>query len=85
MGIQNGGYCLFYGEDAKTVFEKMPVSWLLPADLPGIGQVTVAGIREGWQEAAAYLKEAGQSAVFFQDNGEDYAATGRIFRLLEQV
>ena len=53
VGIQNGGYCLFYGEDAKTAFEKMPVSWLLPADLPGIGQVTVAGIREGGQEAVA--------------------------------
>ena len=81
VGIQNGGYCLFYGEDAKTAFEKMPVSWLLPADLPGIGQVTVAGIREGWQEAAAYLKEAGQSAVFFQDNGEDYTALGRTLAL----
>ncbi len=83
VGIQNGGYCLFYGEDAKTAFEKMPVSWLLPADLPGIGQVTVAGIREGWQEAAAYLKEAGQSAVFFQDNGEDYTALGRTLALKE--
>lgn len=83
VGIQNGGYCLFYGEDAKTVFEKMPVSWLLPADLPSIGQVTVAGIREGWQEAAAYLKEAGQSAVFFQDSGEDYTALGRTLALKE--
>ncbi len=83
VGIQNGGYCLFYGEDAKTAFEKMPVSWLLPADLPGIGQVTVAGIREGWQEIAARLMEAGQSAVFFQDNGEDYTALGRTLALKE--
>ena len=83
VGIQNGSYCLFYGEDAKTAFEKMPVSWLLPADLPGIGKVTVAGIREGWQEAAAWLREAGQSAVFFQDNGEDYTALGRTLALKE--
>ena len=83
VGIQNGGYCLFYGEDAKTALEKMPVSWLLPADLPGIGQVTVAGIREGWQEIAARLMEAGQSAVFFQDNGEDYTALGRTLALKE--
>ncbi len=83
VGIQNGGDCLFYGEDAKTVFETIPVSWLLPADLPGMGQVTVAGIREGWQEAAAYLKEAGQSAVFFQDNGENYTALGRTLTVRE--
>ncbi len=83
VGIQNGGYCLFYGEDAKTAFEKMPVSWLLPADLPGIGQVTVAGIREGWQKAAVRLREAGQNAVFFQDNGEDYTALGRTLALKE--
>ena len=83
VGIQNGGYCLFYGEDARAAFEKMPVSWLLPADLPGIGQVTVAGIREGWQEAATRLREAGQSAVFFQDNGEDYTALGQTLALKE--
>lgn len=77
VGIQNGGYCLFYGEDAKAAFEAMPVSWLLPADLPGMGQVTVAGIREGWQEAADRLQAAGQRAVFFQDNGENYTALGR--------
>lgn len=83
VGIQNGGYCLFYGEDARTAFEAVPVSWLLPVDLPGIGEVTVAGIREGWQEAADRLQTAGLPAVFFQDNGETYTALGRTLTLKE--
>jgi len=41
----------------------MPVSWLLPADLPGIGQVTVAGIREGWQKAAVRVREAAEETA----------------------
>ena len=76
VGIQNGGYCLFYGEDARTAFEAVPVSWLLPVDLPGIGEVTVAGIREGWQEAADRLQTAGLPAMFFQDNGENLYRPG---------
>lgn len=83
VGIQNGGHCLFYGEDARTAFEVMPVSWLLPVDLPGMGEVTVVGIREGWQEAADRLQEAGLPAVFFQDNGETYTALGRALPLEE--
>ena len=83
VGIQNGGYCLFYGEDARTAFEAVPVSWLLPVDLPGIGEVTVAGIREGWQEAADRLQTAGLPAMFFQDNGETYTALGRTLTLKE--
>ena len=61
----------------------MPVSWLLPVDLPGIGEVTVAGIREGWQEAADRLQTAGLPAMFFQDNGETYTALGRTLTLKE--
>ena len=83
VGIQNGGHCLFYGEDARTAFEVMPVSWLLPVDLPGMGEVTVVGIREGWQEAADRLQAAGLPAVFFQDNGETYTALGRTLPLKE--
>lgn len=83
IGIQNGGHCLFYGEDARTAFDAVPVSWLLPVDLPGMGKVTVAGIREGWQEAADRLQAAGLPAVFFQDNGETYTALGRTLTLKE--
>lgn len=83
VGIQNGGYCLFYGKDAKTAFEVMPVSWLLPVDLPEMGETTVVGIREGWQEAADRLQAAGVSAVFFQDTGETYTALGRALALKE--
>ena len=28
VGIQNGGYCLFYGEDARTAFEAVSYTHL---------------------------------------------------------
>ena len=81
VGIQNGGCCLFYGEDAKAAYEAMPVSWLLPVELPGMGQVTAAGVWEGWEEASDRLLAAGVPAVFFEDTGETYAALGRALPL----
>lgn len=61
VGVQAGGYYLFYGEDAKTAAAALGTK-LETREIPGLGETSVTGGRT-WQTILKNLLEHGHSTV----------------------
>ncbi len=62
VGVQAGGYILFYGKDAEAAAPALSTK-LLKREIPGLGETSVTGSRAAWQAAVKDLLEHGQSVV----------------------
>lgn len=69
VGVQVGGYTLFYGKDAEAAASAMDAK-LLTREIPGLGSTFVTGTSLGWQSALVDLLEHGQSVVIARPDPE---------------
>ncbi len=68
VGIQAGGYYLFYGEDARIAAEALGTK-LETREIPGLGETSVTGGR-AWQVILKKLLEHGHSTVIARQDPE---------------
>ena len=69
IGVQVGGYTLFYGKDAEAAAPAMGKK-LLTREIPGLGSTFVTGTSLGWQSALRELLEHGHSVVMARPDPE---------------
>lgn len=69
VGIQTGGYLLFYGKDAQEAAAALGTK-VLTRNIPGLGETAVTGYSESWQAALKKLLEHGKSAVIARPDPE---------------
>lgn len=69
IGVQVGGYYLFYGKDAEEAAPALGAK-LLTRDIPGLGETCVTGGKEAWQAQLGKLLEHGHSVVLAQPDPE---------------
>ena len=69
IGVQAGGYLLFYGKDAQEAASALGTK-VLARDIPGLGETTVTGYSAAWQAALKKLLENGKSTVIVRPDPE---------------
>ena len=69
IGVQVGGYYLFYGKDAEEAAPALGAK-LLARDIPGLGETYVTGGTEAWQAQLKKLLEHGHSVVMARPDPE---------------
>jgi len=69
IGVQVGGYMLFYGKDAEAAAPAMGTN-LLTRDISGLGTTAVTGSNTAWQATLKKLLEHGQSVVLARPDPE---------------
>lgn len=69
IGVQVGGYNLYYGKDAEAAAPALGAH-LLTRDIPGLGETYVTGNARGWQSNLARLLEHGHSVVMARPDPE---------------
>lgn len=62
IGVQVGGYYLYYGKDAEEAAPALGAK-LLTREIPGLGETYVTGGTEAWQAQLKKLLEHGHSVV----------------------
>ena len=71
IGVQDGAYILFCGEEAKQLAAEYPRK-VYEQDIPGLGVVPVTGFAESWQAVGNRLQLRGHSVTLAREEAGAY-------------